>query len=304
MVQIYLISGFLGAGKTTLLNRMLAEYADRKLAVIVNEYGDIGVDGKLIKESTMSIKEINGGSIFCTCRSDHFIDAIKTIGESDINTIIVENSGLANPNSMSKIMDVLEILSPNRFKYAGSICVVDCSTIEKVLTILPVAKSQIESSQIIILNKVDLIDAAQLQSATENVNSINYEATIVTASYCDFNSIGDLLLLDSSKALSNRLSTKALGISKFTLSPNNLSLSGLTEWLKFAKSYTLRIKGFISIDNKTHVIQSTLSDYRIEPFGEDVPNGYLEIIMKSNDLKKNEIVSYWEAINEKGVRNV
>ena len=76
MIDILLISGFLGSGKTSLMKSLIKNFKKEKIGIIVNEFGQEGVDGKLLKESGLSVDEISDGSIFCACRSDRFIDAI------------------------------------------------------------------------------------------------------------------------------------------------------------------------------------------------------------------------------------
>ena len=98
MKSIYLVTGFLGAGKTTFVNGFLDEYKGR-VAVIVNEFGNEGIDGELIhKTEGTEIYEINSGSIFCSCKLMDFANALIELSKYDVDIVLVEASGLSDPS--------------------------------------------------------------------------------------------------------------------------------------------------------------------------------------------------------------
>ena len=107
-----ILTGFLGAGKTTLLNHLLSQSKSERIAVIVNEYGEIGIDGKLVLETQDEIIELNNGCICCTVRSD-LITAIHGLLNSgrEIDRILVETSGLADPAPVIQSFMLDETLS-------------------------------------------------------------------------------------------------------------------------------------------------------------------------------------------------
>ena len=120
-----ILTGFLGAGKTTLLNHLLSQSDAERVAVIVNEYGEVGIDGKLVLETNDEIVELNNGCVCCTVRSD-LITAIHRLLNStrQIDRILVETSGLADPAPVIQSFMLDEILS-NRLALDAIITVVD-----------------------------------------------------------------------------------------------------------------------------------------------------------------------------------
>lgn len=104
MVQIVLLTGFLGAGKTTLMQRLLDTYAGRKIGVIINEFGEINIDAKLVSRDGIEMAELSNGSIFCACIKDKFVDGLIAMSKTDIEYLFIEASGLADPSNMGEIV--------------------------------------------------------------------------------------------------------------------------------------------------------------------------------------------------------
>ncbi len=156
MIDIYLVTGFLGAGKTTLMKNLIGVFKNSKVAMIVNEFGQHDVDGRILEQEGMVIEQIVDGSIFCVCRSDKFIEAILKTKELNIDYLIVESSGLADPFGMPAIMGIVNKLSPNTFHYSGSICVVDTTNFFKIYEVASAIKQQIQGSDLLIINKTDI----------------------------------------------------------------------------------------------------------------------------------------------------
>ncbi|MBC2745103.1 MAG: hypothetical protein HGJ93_19285 [Desulfosarcina sp.] len=98
--SVYLITGFLGSGKTTLLNRIIQSFPkDRKLMILMNEFGDIGVDGTLVDDDDLAMLEISKGSIFCVCVKTDFIKGLMDIAQRmQPDVLIIEATGVANPS--------------------------------------------------------------------------------------------------------------------------------------------------------------------------------------------------------------
>jgi len=291
MIKIILLSGFLGSGKTTLLNNMLSHMTTEKVAVIVNEYGKEGVDGQLIDSDDFSISEINDGSIFCTCKSDQFIEVILKTKELDVDVIIVENSGLADPMSMSRIMDILEKLSPKTYHYSGSICVVDALNFMKIKEILPVIKNQVKGSNLLILNKVDLVTHGVIIALREELKSMT-DTEIIETKHCKITKVENLFKLKAITETQHQLITKTLGISKIHLESSCMTVKGMEQWLFKISHLTLRIKGFI-LDESSYLVQSVLGDYTIKAYDEKV-EPYVEIIMRSHGAHKALIIKEFE----------
>ena len=184
-IKLYLISGFLGAGKTTFLKRMLAFFADEKVGVLVNEFGAINVDGKIINKNGITYKEINDGSIFCSCLKANFVKTLIAMQKEDVDILIIENSGLADPSTMNRLLLEIEKQMERGYTYHGSICIVDCTTVLDYLDVLNAIENQILSSNYIIMNKTDLVAAPFVEKVKSAILGINCNATTVPAVQAD-----------------------------------------------------------------------------------------------------------------------
>ncbi len=179
-----ILTGFLGAGKTTLLNRLLGASPGERVFVIVNEYGEVGIDGKLIVETQDDVVELNNGCICCTVRGD-LIAAMQTLLASGraIDRIIIETSGLADPAPVIQSFMLDEILRA-RIALDAIVTVVDARHVADQLA-LDEAREQICFADVILLNKVDLADEAALASTQEMLRRLNPLARVVRSHNCD-----------------------------------------------------------------------------------------------------------------------
>ncbi|MGI6546105.1 MAG: CobW family GTP-binding protein [Fastidiosipilaceae bacterium] len=180
MIDMYLVTGFLGAGKTTFLKEFLRSYSSKRMRVIVNEYGKVGVDAELIAELGVVLEEINNGSIFCSCRLDHFEKALQETLLDPPELLIVEASGLSDPTSIRYILRDERF---QEFRYRGAICLVDPLNIEKVLNTARVSAKQLSVADLVLINKTDAATEEQLKRAIELVKERNPGAEIHSTSF-------------------------------------------------------------------------------------------------------------------------
>ncbi len=182
-ITLYLLSGFLGAGKTTLLKRMLDQFAHLRIGVLVNEFGQVGVDGKLIESGDIQMREIDNGSIFCSCLKAQFVDALIRFSQSPIDLLLVESSGLADPTEMQKILKDLTGKLAQTYRYAGSICIVDCTTFLDYADVLLPIEHQIAAADLILLNKTDIAEYSIIDEVENRVKSLNSSARLLCTTY-------------------------------------------------------------------------------------------------------------------------
>ncbi|MCT4619679.1 MAG: GTP-binding protein [Marinisporobacter sp.] len=294
MIDIYLITGFLGAGKTTLMKNLIKGFENNKIAIIVNEFGKEGVDGKLLEKKGMVIEEINNGSIFCVCRSDMFVDAILKARELDIEYIIVEGSGLADPFGMPKIMNILEKLSPQEFHYSGSICVVDSKNFYKVYETAVAIKHQVQGADLIVINKVDLAESEEIEEIEKTIKELNHHAYIIRTSYSKIDDFDYVYKLQWYKPdMKGILIKKTLGISKYILKFETVDIDELKDWLKDWSKEVYRVKGFCKIKDVCHFIEAVQDQIHIEKMDEEQKENFLVVLGPNKDVIKEKIKSSW-----------
>jgi G3E family GTPase len=172
-IPVTVLTGYLGAGKTTLLNRILSENHGRKFAVIVNEFGDIGIDNDLVIGADEEVFEMNNGCICCTVRGDliRIIEGLlKRRGKFD--AILVETTGLADPAPVAQTFFVdADVREAARLD--AVVTVADAKWLGPRLKDAPEAKNQIAFADVIILNKTDLVAANEVRDIEAHIRAIN-----------------------------------------------------------------------------------------------------------------------------------
>ena len=193
LIPVTIVTGFLGSGKTTLLNRILSEDHGKKIAVVLNEIGDVNLDSELVVETLgEDLKIMNNGCVCCTVRGDLSkiaLDLLKNGVEFD--HLVIETTGMADPSPVAQTFFMDEALQ-DRFFLDAVVTVVDAYHIEKNLGELKETQDQIGFADVVILNKTDLVSAEQLTQVEQKIRSINAVSKIIRTQKCNV-PIGDVL---------------------------------------------------------------------------------------------------------------
>jgi G3E family GTPase len=183
-IPVTVLTGYLGAGKTTLLNRILSENHGKRYAVVVNEFGEIGIDNDLIVESDEEVYEMNSGCVCCTVRGD-LIRVVEGLMKrpGGFDGILVETTGLADPAPVAQTFFMDDEVKA-KAKLDAVVTVADAKHLTLRLADSPEAQEQIGFADVILLNKTDLVSEAELAEVERKIRAIKPHAEIHRTERC------------------------------------------------------------------------------------------------------------------------
>lgn len=281
MTRLYLITGFLGAGKTTFLHSFVRLFPDQKIALVINEFGKNGVDGALLQDLEIALTEIDNGSIFCACKLEQFEDALISILEQKPDLIFVEASGLSDPTA---IRSILRREAYSELEYAGAICLVDAVRFHKVYQTARVCRMQLAISDMVLINKADLADTAQIDAIMEIVKGQKPERPVFVTRFGRFEREWLETMDRPAEAGAQEIHTRDITLQKLTLCVGGFDEKSLTAFLKMFAEDTYRIKGFVSLPEGIFLVSCVGPIVELQPFDGDAPELNRLAVLYGNGL--------------------
>lgn len=257
-INTILITGFLGAGKTTILNSIIPQVLPNKIGIIENDFGEVGIDGSLLKlgyesgKNSIEIIEINNGSIFCSCRHENFIQALLEYSKLPIDFLFIEASGIADPAPIQRDIDFISNQIEIKFNYLGSLCIIDCLNLQESIEVFNVVRKQVEYSQLLVLNKIELLQNHEIDILKKILDSINSKVPRINTNkgFLEFHEILDFLH-DHNLPFGDSINTSKNSPLKLLLKCSEpINYSALIKFLHEISSETIRIKGFCKINER------------------------------------------------------
>jgi G3E family GTPase len=181
---VTLLTGFLGSGKTTLVNRLLTQAHGRRLGVIVNEFGQLGIDGALIARSAGPVIELANGCVCCATRGDLFATLNEVMaGPQKLDGILIETSGLANPGPVIDDLEQYQLTQPIRFD--SVVTVIDAENFDRNLDAAEAAFEQITLGDLLLVNKTDLVSVEIGGLIEKGLRKLNPAARVLHCVECE-----------------------------------------------------------------------------------------------------------------------
>ena len=269
-MDVLLITGFLGAGKTTLIQHLLkSEFSPKeKVCVIVNEVGQIGIDGSLIEGRDVDVMELTSGCICCTIKTD-FFKAVQEIHNTFEPTyLIVETSGVAQPGEMFDVLFEPPLSDFSRLK--NVITVVDAGFFEAREVLGEFYDNQIKCADVLILNKIDQITDDEVEKIEAVLDELNPGVNIFTARHCAVE-LADLLGVDSTQQHRTSRDHHAHhheqeGFHSFSFEDKRLvDRDKLNQFLESLPPNLFRCKGWVRFPDGSKLVNYIGGNFRLEP---------------------------------------
>ena len=278
MTRLYLITGFLGAGKTTFLHKFAGAFPDRKIALVINEFGQTDMDATLLADLKIELTEINNGSIFCACKLEQFEHAIRSILNTNRPELIfVEASGLSDPTA------VRGIFQPGAFpdlEYVGAICLVDAVRFHKVYQTARVCRMQLAISDLVLINKTDLADREQIDAITAIALAQKPARPVHETSFGSFEPCWlEQMEHPQTDSEPSEGHIKDINLQDLTLTVSGFDRNSLEAFLRMFAEDTYRIKGFMEWNGTVHAVDCVGPLVEIRPFeGRPSETGKLTVL--------------------------
>lgn len=252
------------------------------IGIIVNEFGSESIDGKLIKYNGVNMCELNNGSIFCQCIKDDFITALCNFLDFDISTVFIEASGLADHSNIRMILNTVEKIKNKAYEYVGSICIIDAVYFLQQAELLPVLARQVQFSNVIVINKIDLQTQDEIKEIKKRIIDLNENAFIIKATYCKFdipevlNKLANVDLPDeeSTNTVSSRPQSFVISIE------SNSDHEDTCEFIKEIMGSAYRIKGFINTNLGVYEVSCVNELFKINKYNEHIDKYNLVVISR------------------------
>jgi G3E family GTPase len=303
VTRVYLITGFLGSGKTTLLNRIIEKFPrDQKLTLLVNEFGEIGVDGTLVEGDDIDMMEISKGSIFCVCVKTDFIKGLYELSTTvKPDVLLIESTGVANPSDLKRDLQ-LPIFS-GRFDFREQFCLVDAGHFMDAYEVYASLEKQIASSSVFIINKTDTVTPGKIEEIKKVIAQFHPEPLYFETTYANIpverfleldghseSPVGSLkgTASDTPVLSDNELDQfldDLLDSPDLEITPPDMLMSAGYRWngndinevKKIASalpSSVVRAKGFVKDGSGMHIFNYVMGDWTIEKT--DVPRDRIQ----------------------------
>ena len=270
--EVIILSGFLGSGKTTVLQNLIQASQDTKIAVLLNDFGDVPVDSTLIEneKGDAPVIEIGGGSVFCSCLKEAFVKAMFSLTATDAQRIIVEASGMSDPSGVTRMLGLAKLDA--FYEDPLIICLFDPQRSLKLAKVLEVIPRQIQAAHVVVLTKSDISTKEERDAARLYIESVQKNVPIIESSH----GCVDLHTLQSFRDTANMdsfisFNTPATRPDSFIIKEPVKNLEALIDILQNEDSL-LRVKGYIDTPQGSFFVTDDHEGIRVTPsLGVPVP---------------------------------
>jgi G3E family GTPase len=261
-VPITIITGYLGAGKTTLLRR-IADGAGMKIAILMNEFGDIAIDSKVVEGKNIKMAELSGGCVCCSLSGEFEAAVAEILERVAPEWIIVETTGVAEPAALA--YDVVENIAGVRLD--AIITIVDADSMIRFPSLGHTGREQIELADILVLNKTDLVAEDALETLRGKLGGLNSRAAIIEAVQCKID-LKAVFGIERSRAEMPH-KTHEVDFDYFDFTGGRLDYGSFMEFAGSLPAGVYRSKGFVITDKGSFLFNYVAGRCAMEDFKAD-----------------------------------
>lgn len=286
---IYVISGYLGSGKTTLINSILASAPQNlRIMVLVNEFGNISIDRQLIKADPLNIVDLSGGCVCCGMFTELMASLRFALDTLRADIILIEGTGLAIPREIAR--QALTPVFEGRIEFGGIITVVDAGSLLSEES--PMLRKQLEEANVVVLNKIDLIDSNLLAKARSRLRSVAPSAEVVLETSFGRVEYGEIFSrrYDASKVNSKdhkppsgKLDTTAGFAAVSFVRHSPMLKEALLQLCQKHRDKIVRSKGFIATEEGIVELQLSRSGIEVKDVQKPIQRTELVLIVREED---------------------
>ena len=271
MGKLYLITGFLGAGKTTFLKNFIRLFAGQKIQLIINEFGQEGVDGVLLSDLGAYLNEIADGSVFCSCRLDQFENVLRRSADINADVILVEASGLSDPTGVRKLFS--QTGSFPHIDYQGEVCLVDAVRFPKLYATARTSVKQLASSDVAVVNKVDRASPGQLEHTLSLIRGQRPDMPVIQTTFGAVDTdILEMLTRAHTLPEADMPLTADLTLRKLMVTvSSDITPYALQKFIEMFIEVTFRVKGFIQTSEGLFLADCVGNVVSLTPYTGEVP---------------------------------
>lgn len=266
-IPVILATGFLGSGKTTLLRRLAESHPDWRLLFLVNEFAKTSIDGDTLAATGTATHSVVGGSLFCQCKAGEFLrimrnDVLEMHRNTPLDAVVIETSGTADPDAIGQLMDDHGL--GQHFEVRRIITVVAPARFLTLLKNLPVMESQIQASDLVIINKTDTADADKIKAVEAAIRLLNPNTEITHAEQCKIDFIIPERFADLPRGILSTSDANPFDTMECVW-PSERGIESARKWLSKLPSKILRIKGKLQTPEGCWAVERTVDTLTIEP---------------------------------------
>ena len=260
-----LITGPLGSGKTTLLRHILAT-VPRKIAILMNEFGEIAIDAKVIQGKNVSMADLGGGCVCCSLLGEFEAAVQEIISTVNPDVIVVETTGLAEPDAL--VFDIQESIPSVRLD--GVVTVIDADALIKYPQVGHTARIQIEAADAILLNKIDVVSESEREAIAAKLRQFNEVVPIFPIERCQIDP--DLLfgIATESRVVQPTHHIHQPEFDSFSYTSSaTFDRACFEEFAEFLGSLVYRAKGFVRFSDDIYLFNFVAGRWDFEPFEQE-----------------------------------